>query len=322
MPALSVVIPCYNAEKTLHNTLQSVLLQDYQDFEVICVDDGSSDNTLDVAHNAARLDGRIKVLTQENQGALAARLTGVRIATADLLTFVDADDELEQNHFSTMINAFSSEAVMVVSGYAQFDGDGNLISQICFASKVLGSGEALSLLVGGWRGGMYPLWNKIYRRKLVLEIDLSGSPEFLAEDQFFNGRYLLHSQGAKVVFVDNLGYRYIERENSLITGYKHQQISDFFIWLREREVWASISSDLGAESRDYRIVNLDEALNFYGKIWRSAECKGLRAFESSLWSHRHLVSWSAAFRSPYRFARLISFGLRWVRSRWICRNRT
>ncbi|MGI8640394.1 MAG: glycosyltransferase family 2 protein [Pyrinomonadaceae bacterium] len=89
---VSVVIPAYNAAKTLEATVRSVFEQTVQDFEIIIIDDGSKDNTVEVAQSIAEQDSRVKVLSQPNGGASAARNTGIKAGKGKYVAFLDADD--------------------------------------------------------------------------------------------------------------------------------------------------------------------------------------------------------------------------------------
>ncbi|MFW2439118.1 MAG: glycosyltransferase family 2 protein [Arenicellales bacterium] len=91
-PLVSVIIPAFNAATTIKRTIQSVLAQTYPHFEILVIDDGSSDGTSDVVNNLAAGDERIKLLQQENQGVAAARNFGIRNARGDYIAPLDADD--------------------------------------------------------------------------------------------------------------------------------------------------------------------------------------------------------------------------------------
>ena len=91
---ISIIVPVYNAESDIKETLESLLSQTYSDIEVVCINDGSTDNSLSVINEAAKIDERIKVISQENSGVSAARNNGLAIAKGDIVMFVDADDSL------------------------------------------------------------------------------------------------------------------------------------------------------------------------------------------------------------------------------------
>lgn len=91
-PLVSVVVPCFNAERTLKKTLFSVAMQEYPNFEVIMVNDGSSDSTPEIIHQFGQWDKRFRGMTQENRGVSAARNKGVEVSKGDYIAFLDADD--------------------------------------------------------------------------------------------------------------------------------------------------------------------------------------------------------------------------------------
>ncbi|MBH0111339.1 glycosyltransferase [Novosphingobium sp. YJ-S2-02] len=105
MPIVSVILPAYNAANTLGHSVASVQRQGFEDWELIVVDDGSSDNTADAVASLAADDPRIVLHRQENAGAAAARNTGLAMASGAWIQFLDADDQLEPGHFEAMLAA-------------------------------------------------------------------------------------------------------------------------------------------------------------------------------------------------------------------------
>ncbi len=105
MPHISVLIPVYNVKEYLSACLDSVLKQTFQDFEVICINDGSTDNSLDILNQYAQKDNRIHIILQENQGVSVARNTGLSNAKGDYITFLDSDDMIAPTFLETLITA-------------------------------------------------------------------------------------------------------------------------------------------------------------------------------------------------------------------------
>ena len=95
MPEISVVIPFYNVQKYLKQCLDSVVNQTFNDIEIICIDDGSSDSSLDILNEYAKKDDRFKILTQENKGPSYTRNRGIDTAQGKYLYFMDSDDYIE-----------------------------------------------------------------------------------------------------------------------------------------------------------------------------------------------------------------------------------
>lgn len=102
MPKLSVIIPIYNTEKYLRDCIESILAQTFTDFELILVDDGSTDRSGGICDEYCQLDGRIKVIHQKNGGVTVARKRGTEAASGDYISFIDSDDWIEPNMYHDM----------------------------------------------------------------------------------------------------------------------------------------------------------------------------------------------------------------------------
>ena len=113
MPKVSVIIPVYNVEKYLSECLDSVLGQTFQDFEAICVNDGSLDNSAEILKRYEQKDARIEVITQENQGLAGARNTGLNHIKGKYVCFLDSDDTLPLNALETMVKIADTTKVPV-----------------------------------------------------------------------------------------------------------------------------------------------------------------------------------------------------------------
>ena len=112
-PQISIIIPAYNVEKYIEETLRSIEKQTFSDFEVLVIDDGSDDGTFDIVKSIASQDRRIKIYTQDNSGQGKARNTGIDNAQGEYLTFVDSDDLVLPDYLSTSI--FKSSATMITN---------------------------------------------------------------------------------------------------------------------------------------------------------------------------------------------------------------
>ena len=102
MPKISIIIPVYNAEKYLPHCLDSILSQTFNDYEVICVNDGSNDNSLNILHEYTQKDKRITVIDQENQGCGYSRNNGYEKAKGDYIYFMDSDDAIHPQFLEVM----------------------------------------------------------------------------------------------------------------------------------------------------------------------------------------------------------------------------
>lgn len=120
VPLVSIVVPVYNAEKYLTDCLCSLVNQTLRDFEVLLIDDGSTDASLVICRSYAEHDGRIKVFTQKNAGAAAARNRALDEAVGKWVMFVDSDDYLETDCIERLLEAAASGADIVLGGYGAF----------------------------------------------------------------------------------------------------------------------------------------------------------------------------------------------------------
>ena len=123
MPLISVIVPCYNQAQYLDECLQSVLDQTYQDWECIIVNDGSPDNTEEVAKKWLAKDSRFKYLYKENGGLSSARNAGIKIAVGDFIQFLDCDDILEPNKLIHQTSFFTEDVDVYVAGYRYFENE-------------------------------------------------------------------------------------------------------------------------------------------------------------------------------------------------------
>lgn len=125
---ISVIVPLYNKESIIERSLNSVLSQDYNDYELIVVDDGSTDNSVEIIR--AIQDPRIQLISQENGGPSSARNTGVKHAEGDWIMFLDADDELlpgALNHFAKLIRENHNTQLFCCTFYSSKNGERRLV---------------------------------------------------------------------------------------------------------------------------------------------------------------------------------------------------
>lgn len=111
---ISIIVPVYNAEKYLEICLDSLVSQTYTDIEIVCVDDGSKDNSAAILHDYSQMDSRIKIIKQKNSGASVARNTGLDNCTGDYIMFVDSDDWIEPDTCQTALAALTENNADVV----------------------------------------------------------------------------------------------------------------------------------------------------------------------------------------------------------------
>ncbi|MBW4452188.1 MAG: glycosyltransferase [Nostoc indistinguendum CM1-VF10] len=123
-PTVSVIMPAYNASKYLHETITSVLSQTFDNFELLIVDDGSTDNSAEIAHKYGNEDSRIKIFCQENKGVSVARNTGISLSSGKFIAFIDADDQWLPDKLACHINHLNMDENLGISfGKVEFIND-------------------------------------------------------------------------------------------------------------------------------------------------------------------------------------------------------
>lgn len=211
-PLITVIVPVYNSEKFLEPCISSILAQSYNHLEILCINDGSTDNSLDILEQMACSDPRIKVFNQENAGVSSARNAGLNMARGDYITFVDSDDALEPDMYEVLLNlAEKYQADIAHCGYKKIYFDGTS-KDICGTAEILihDSVEASRCLLTGQHFTGSPC-NKLYRSSLVGCTRFDTSLK-INEDVLFNAE--LFQQAQVIVFYDVPKYHYFERENS------------------------------------------------------------------------------------------------------------
>lgn len=126
----SVIIPAYNAEKTISRCLQSITASSYEAIEVIVVNDGSTDSTAEMVEEFIKSDKRVMLFSQSNAGPSTARNNGMEYVSGDVITFVDSDDYVEPDYFDELSSAFSeSNADVVFFEFNRVNEIGSIISR-------------------------------------------------------------------------------------------------------------------------------------------------------------------------------------------------
>lgn len=164
---LSIIIPVYNAAAFLPRCLDSLVGQTYSNLEIICVNDGSTDGSAAILDEYAAKDARIKVIHQKNAGVSVARNAGLDVATGEFVTFVDADDWVEQDAYEKVLACFTEEFDVVCFG-ASVDGS---CTDECKADleRLLDMRVKGELWVTGFAAAFLNacIWNKVWRRSVI-----------------------------------------------------------------------------------------------------------------------------------------------------------
>lgn len=246
---VSIIVPAFNAIAYLEDCIMSIVCGIYRSFEIILIDDGSTDGTGELCDALQRSHGEIRVFHTENRGLPSARNLGIEKASGQYIGFVDADDQVLPAMFDALVGAMNPDVQLAACRF-----------QRCARNSVVPSadkaplrhevtnqlGAAEHMVRGAY--GLY-VWNKLYRKDILDANGIRFLPDAQgAEDDFFNAAYLRYC--TKAVFLNQKLYRYITTDGSITSAFRSNRIvSSCYVsiprsWRYTAEVMAEISADL------------------------------------------------------------------------------
>lgn len=199
-PLISIIVPVYNRKISIECCLRSVLKQQCRDFELIVVDDGSTDGSAAICKRMADSDNRVIFISQENRGVSTARNVGIDTAKGDWITFLDSDDAITPEHFNIVTGEADSNADLLMCGHtAGREVEGEIMA--CTKIKKFvrcESDNAANYLLNDFepfKNGFYYIWNKFFRRNILVVNNIRFDATMsLGEDQVFVCDYLQHAK--------------------------------------------------------------------------------------------------------------------------------
>lgn len=226
---VSIVVPVYNVEKYLRECVDSILSQTYSNFEIILVDDGSTDNSGKICDDYAK-NLKVKVIHKQNAGLGLARNSGIEIADGKYITFIDSDDYWDKNALKELMDVMKSEcADTCIGGYTRVNNEGVVLLKEKPELQIFSTNEEVRELFFPRLMGSAPtkkdafrpsVWNAVYSLDIIREHKLKFPSErvYIAEDIMFDLDYYLYAN--KVVTVPSPGYCYRVTPGSLTQKYK------------------------------------------------------------------------------------------------------
>ncbi len=219
-PLVSVIVPVYNAEGTLHACVKSIIEQSYPNIEIILVNDGSSDDSLNVCHALAAGDERIRIVDKPNSGVSASRNAGIENAQGKYLQFIDSDDYLSSDSTRLMVEcAEQTECDLVMAEFYRVDGKHIVASTNIPGGQMLDKHEFARRLMNSPLNFYYGvMWNKLYRRAIIMDNNIRCCTDLnCCEDFLFNIDYYMRMN--TVCTLDTPVYYYVNRKGSLANSY-------------------------------------------------------------------------------------------------------
>ncbi len=223
MKQLSVLIPAYNCESSLERCLDSLVYQAALNVEIVIVDDGSTDKTVEIAKRyESEFPGLIRIISQENKGVGQARNTALEHAEGEIIYFVDADDTVEIDAIEVMMREFEDQDVdCVCAGHDLVSPFMNIKNHV-LVKQTVNSEEAMKLLLKDWQLRNY-CWGKCFKKSLFTGLRFEG--------KCFEDVLLVHQammKAKKIVLLPDVLYHYtVEQKASLTSNMSSKKLAEW-----------------------------------------------------------------------------------------------
>lgn len=239
-PLISIIIPVYNAEKTIERCLDSILEQSFTSYEVLAINDGSTDTSLNILKSYRNKHANvIRIINQTNHGAAYSRNYGIKMARGAYIAFIDNDDWIDSAYLDTLYKAaLVNNADVVLSGYRRPNASGSIKKECLLSTQSEWAPYAVEAA-----------WAKLYRRSFVLENNLMFLESNISEDLAFTLPAI--SASSKTVILEYCGYNWYINPSSVSNTTQHTSSRlDFeyainrIVQLLKETTKTNISSDL------------------------------------------------------------------------------
>ncbi len=299
-PLLSVIVPVYNTAPYLRRCLDSVCGQTYANLEIICVNDGSTDDSASILAEYAAQDARVKVISQLNAGASAARNAALKVATGEYVTGVDSDDYIELNAYQEVMQQLGERRVDIACYGFLVEEEDKTIPRHIYDS--VGYHQEIDV------EKITPFfWNKWWRREFLESLGAEFHGRSVCEDMVFTGMYAPYAKD--FLFCAPCLYHYVQRGSSAL------HTVDYLVACRDRakglrQIWA-FHQRKEEKVGNFNFVSL--LLSEYEVCLSIAPCEGKRKVQQAF---RRLclelgLEKDATLRSSYPGAELARPWLRW-----------
>lgn len=264
MPSISIVMPVYNCEDYLEDTLNCVFDQTFKDFELVCVDDGSSDASLDILKEFAQKDSRLRIISQENKGSGAARNRGLKESNGKYLFFMDSDDYIVQDflkisHKKISKGDFDFIMFQIASiRYGEKDGD-VMFTPYRLNEEFVFNYEINKTIV---LNSYFAPWSKFYKKEFLEKLDILFDEELPYEDVLVHVKSMI--EASNILFVPECMYYYrLDSQNSLTSdSTTHIKIFDVIESVRQYLMEKNLLDVFKMEFESFKTQQVIYHLNF------------------------------------------------------------
>lgn len=210
---VSIIVPIYNAEKKIEKSINSLINQSYKNIEIILIDDGSTDESLEICEKLKNKDDRIKVYSKKNGGVSSARNYGISKSNGKYICFVDSDDTVENDFCEILVKKIEKDNSDLSCCYYNVINNDNMdkITKNIYKNN---SDNKYIMIFKNYKGF---LWNKLYKKDIIDKYNLKLNEDIsMCEDLLFNFQYL--EKCNKVSYCNESAYNYFTNDNSLSKG--------------------------------------------------------------------------------------------------------
>lgn len=286
LPLISVVVPIYNMEKYLRVCLDSIKKQSYSNFEVILVDDGSTDNSKEISYEYVNSDSRFRLIIKENEGVSSSRNVGIDNSKGKFISFIDPDDWVEENYLEFLYQKLvESDSDISICGRYNFNEEDQMFYYLIFGENsyyeeifdkesffrdyyIEKQGRNLCFTAS---------WGKLIKRELLEGLKFPLRRDL--EDGFFT--YKMYLKANKIIYSNQALYAYRLREGSLSRVFTEQSLLDIVEFMEEK---VSILSYLNFNvSNDLEVFyNMLSASEHNGRVSGLQNTEGYRRIKEKL----------------------------------------
>lgn len=230
MPHISIIVPVYNVEKYVSKCIRSILNQSYKDFELLLIDDGSTDSSGKICDNYSNWDRRCTVYHKKNYGVSSARNLGLQKAKGEWIVFIDSDDFIGEQYIEGLLCGLLDDTVdFVHGGFIKCTETGELLDNGQHYDAQRGSNKMY--LLNTVRGLPF---SKLFKSDIIRKYNLSFNEKIrLGEDMIFTIEYISHINN--YAFVEENNYFYTQRNNSLMHTCNQHFDEAFYIYCKRKE---------------------------------------------------------------------------------------
>ena len=286
MPNVSIIVPVYNAEAVLRRCVDSILAQEFRDFELLLMDDGSKDSSGAICDEYASMDGRVRVVHKENSGVSDTRNQALDMARGEYIQFLDADDWIVPEATRLFVyHIETSHADMVIADFYRVVGDRISRKGSIEEEGLITRNEFADYMAKSPADYYYGvIWNKFFRRDLIESFGLRMDASLRwCEDFIFNLEYLLHVENVYVLRVDGAipglpGTKKLGEERVLVS--QEPQVSSCWegIYYEQRmldRIIRTASQQYGLDPRDLKLFLYLRTFGHIGTMQEAADYVGL-----------------------------------------------